>query len=399
MELASPAPVSSPTAISASTRSAMVERARPVRPASSARVCGPSRRSNCNSAPPPTAAPDPVAVGESGTSVVTVGKSTTHSFETVGGRKIGTYWRLLLDAWQKSCDSRGHDRRRRGSVLPRERGGSGFRRRRCAPAGDARNRQGLSWGACAGRCRPDRPIGRGALPARAERRREVDPYQDPFRRIPSGRGRDRLGGNADHLGEPTGGQPPRHRDDLSGTRPRGRPDRRREHLPRPRIDCCRVLPSRGHGSAIRGLADQTRPPGDPAGHGGPSVVHRAAADRIDRSGAVPRRPTTDHGRTLGGAGSGGGREPLPAGLRPAGGRGGGGLHLAPTGGDPADRRPDHGAEGRPDRGQRPAGDRHRNTRRHPDDDRQVDRVRLPHPAGSCGRICGSAERRGHLAVR
>ena len=87
--------------------------------------------------------------------------------------------------------------------------------------------------ALAGR-RPRRARGGGALPARPERRRQVDAHQVRLGRARADERRDPLPGRAAAAGRPGRVAQARRRDDLPGARPRPRPERRREHLPRAR---------------------------------------------------------------------------------------------------------------------------------------------------------------------
>ena len=72
----------------------------------------------------------------------------------------------------------------------------------------------------------------------------------------------------------------------------------------------------------------------------------------------------------------------------------GGLHLAPAGGDPPDRRPDHRAEGRPDGGHRSRCQDHPDVRADQADDRPIHRVRLPAALGH-----PTADRTSHRCCR
>ncbi len=66
-----------------------------------------------------------------------------------------------------------------------------------------------------------------------ERGRQVDPDQDPLRRLHPGRGRDPLRREAGGHQGAGGRAGPGHLDDLPGVQPDPEPDDRREHLPRP----------------------------------------------------------------------------------------------------------------------------------------------------------------------
>ena len=76
--------------------------------------------------------------------------------------------------------------------------------------------------------------GRGPLPARPQRRRQVDADQVRLRRGRADRRRDPRRRRAAAGRRPRARRSRRRRDDLPGARPRRGPDRRREHLPRPR---------------------------------------------------------------------------------------------------------------------------------------------------------------------
>ena len=76
---------------------------------------------------------------------------------------------------------------------------------------------------------------RGPLPARPQRGRQVDAHQVRLRRGRADRGRDpRSTASRCPSGDPRRLARRRRGDDLPGARPRRGPDRRREHLPRPR---------------------------------------------------------------------------------------------------------------------------------------------------------------------
>ena len=96
----------------------------------------------------------------------------------------------------------------------------------------------------------------------------------------------------------------------------------------------------------------------PAPRGRPAV-RRRQADRQHGARPVARRPADRHGRAVGRAGRRGGRQPLPRGPRAHRGGRRRRLHLPPPRGDPPDRRPDHRAQGRPDRRDRACRSRRR----------------------------------------
>ena len=219
--------------------------------------------------------------------------------------------------------------------------------------------------------------GRGALPARPERCRQVHADQGAGGRPPSRRGRHRVARRAVTLSTPGHRDLARHLHDLPGARPRRRAERRGEHLPRPREVARRPAPSGRHPRAARALLARLgheeirvdREVGHPAGV--------RPADRQHGAGPLPRHPADRDGRAVRGPRPAGGADAVPGDPRPdlRGRRGR--LHLPPARGDPPGRRPGHGAQGRPHRRHRPPGPRHPHLRPDPADDRPRHRVRLP----------------------
>ena len=244
------------------------------------------------------------------------------------------------------------------------------------------NRQGFPWRARAGRGRPAGPRRRGALPARAERRRQVDADQGAGRR-PLASTRARCCGRASRRRSArrsprsSRASPPSTRNWTWSTGSRSaRTSSSVTNCPRPASRSARP-PAGGRESCWQRLGH----PEISAEPGSRLAVRRRQADRLGRPGAVPRCPADRDGRAVGRAGRRGGREPLPHRRRPRRRRRGRGLHLAPAGGDPPDRRPDHRAEGRPDGGHRARRPNDADGRADQADDRPVDRVRLPAAVG------------------
>ena len=188
----------------------------------------------------------------------------------------------------------------------------------------------------------------------------------------------------DHLGRPGDvvlharqGDRARRRDDLPGARPGAAPRRDRERLPRPRDLAGPGSPSAGRPTSGARAAGPARPPGDLADPHRRRAVAGVAADRQHGPRALARHPAAGPRRAVRGARPGGGQEPLPGDPRPHRGGRRRRLHLPPPGGDPRDRRPDHGPQGRPHRRHRPGRRGHADRGADPPDDRPLDRVRLP----------------------
>src|SRR3954447_189717 len=259
-----------------------------------------------------------------------------------------------------------------------------------ASAGDARHRQAVPGRPGAGRRRPRRPRGRGPLPARAERRRQVDAHQGPRRRAPARRRRRHLARQAGDPGRAAGRHLPGDRDDLPGTRPGAQSHRRGQHLPRPGAVPIRPRPAGGGQPRGHGAAHPAGASGDPPRRRGGLAVGGGAADGQHRARPLAGRPADRHGRALGRPGQRGGPAPVRRHPRPHLPRCRRRLHLPPAGGDPRDRRPDHRAQGRRDGRHRAGRPHHADPRRHHPHDRPDDRVRLPRPLGHAAPRGGGA---------
>ena len=165
------------------------------------------------------------------------------------------------------------------------------RRAQPRPAPDDRHRQGFPGVLRPRRRRPRRARRRGALPARPERRRQVDADQGARpRRYQPDEGTIRLGRRRGRPDLAAGRDQGRDLHDLPGARPGARPDGRREHLPRPRARPRRLLPARPR--PTRGARDLLAR----LGHSEISptrTVGEPVAGRRSRSSAWPGRcPTT-----------------------------------------------------------------------------------------------------------
>ena len=245
---------------------------------------------------------------------------------------------------------------------------------------DARHRQAVPGCSCPRRRGPRHPRRRGALPARAERRGQVHAHQGARRRAPAGRGPDPRRRRAGHDRAPGRRADARHRDDVPGARRRRRPVRRGEHLPGPRALDRRVLPAPLSDPEHPQAARAPRPPSGISPRrevgtlsaAGKQIVSMARALSHDARVIVMDEPSAvlDSEEVA---------QPLPRGPGPDGRRRGRRLHLPPARGDPPDRRPDHRAQGRPHRRERPRGGRHPDRGAHPPDDRPQRRVRHPAP--------------------
>ena len=126
---------------------------------------------------------------------------------------------------------------------------------------------------------------------------------------PARRGHHRLGrASRSALGTPPGRAQAGHRDDLPGARPGARPQRRREHLPRPRALDAPASPSgcRATATARELLARLGHPEISPTRTVGDALAGRPA-DRQHGAGAVPRHPAADPRRAVGRARPGRGR--------------------------------------------------------------------------------------------
>ena len=210
-------------------------------------------------------------------------------------------------------------------------------------------RQAVLLGARPGRRRPRRARRRGALPARPERRGQVDADQDPLGLLPARRGHDLVERRArSRFGHPQAAIKAgiatiyQELDLVPGL------TRRREHLPGPRDVAPAGSPGGATGQrAAREILARLGPRRDQPHRGWWATCRRPAS----RSSAWRGRSRTtldllildepsavlDHGEV----------ENLfrvdPRPHRP--GRRDR-LHLPPAGGDPPDRRPDHGPQGR-----------------------------------------------------
>ena len=118
---------------------------------------------------------------------------------------------------------------------------------------------------------------------------------------------------------------------------------------------------------------------------GRHAVRGEQADREHGARALPRHPAHRHGRAERRARLRRGEEPVPRrrGTDVPGDRRH--LHLAPARGDPPDRRPHHGHQGRQQHGQRPPGLGHPDDGAHPADDRPQRRACLPAATADPGR--------------
>ena len=206
------------------------------------------------------------------------------------------------------------------------------------------------------RGRPRRPARRGALPARPERRRQVDAHQGPRRRAPARRGRHHLAGRG-RCASAT----PRPRCDLGIATIYQELDL---------VDGLTVAENiyLGHEKSRFGFSQRR-------------AADRAAAARCSSASATPRSRRPARSARSRAAGqqivsmaralshdarlivmdepsavldAGEVKRPLPRHPRPHRRRRRRRLHLAPARGDPHDRRPDHGAQGRPHRRHRAA---------------------------------------------
>ena len=148
------------------------------------------------------------------------------------------------------------------------------------------------------RRRPRRARGRGALPARPERRRQVDADQVRLRRGRADERRDPVPGRAAAAGRSGGVAQARRRDDLPGARPRPGPERRREHLPRARAAARAAARPRRDVPRVGGAARAARARVDPRAREGREAAAGGAADRLDRARAVGQRAAADHGRAV-----------------------------------------------------------------------------------------------------
>ena len=190
-----------------------------------------------------------------------------------------------------------------------------------------------------------RPRRRGALPARPQRRRQVDADQVRVGRGRPDRGRDPLQRRAAARRRAVGSRMAFGvGDDLPGARPGRGPARRREHLPRPRAAPARPARPRPDARARRPRCSSA----STTATSRPDMfvrdaAPRRAADRLDRPRALAQREAADHGRAVLDPRRRRGRDPVrrrpPAHRR----RRRRHLHLAPPRRDPAHRRPRHGA--------------------------------------------------------
>ena len=163
------------------------------------------------------------------------------------------------------------------SRRPKEPSGDIDRRQQCrvrSPAPDERHREGVPGRPGTRRRRPRRTRRRGALPAGAERRRQVDADQGAVRVLPARRGHHRVGRQGDRVAHAGRGDAARHLDDLPGARPRPRAHRHRERLPRPRGLPRRVQPALPRQPARARPAGAVGPPRDLA-----HPVRRSACPR------------------------------------------------------------------------------------------------------------------------
>ncbi len=206
-----------------------------------------------------------------------------------------------------------------------------------------------------GRRRPRGAEGRGARPPRGERGGEVDAHEDPERRDPERRGRDRApragGRDPGPRPRPDPGDP----DHLPGVQPGSPAVRGREHLPgegahaRPRLRGSRAAPG-GSGAPARGAGRDHRC------HAPRSRARgRPAADGRGGQGAPRGGPSPDHGRAHLRPHQERDRRALrgdPGADRPGSGRR---LHLAPAGRGRAHRHAGHRPPRRQARGHAPGG--------------------------------------------
>ena len=131
-----------------------------------------------------------------------------------------------------------------------------------------------------------------------ERRRQVDADQVRLRRGRADERRDPLPGRAAPAGRSRGLAQARRRDDLPGARPRRRPERRREHLPRARAAPRAAARPRQDVPRLGGAARAARARVDPGAREGRAAAPGRAADRLDRARAVGQRAAADHGRAV-----------------------------------------------------------------------------------------------------
>ena len=284
VEAASPDGVSSPAASRASTRAATVERARPV---SLAQLSAGAGCAVAHELEQLAGSGRPLGAANEPTVLVTCGSEAHEVLVVSRAHKIV---RLITD-FCLTCQTK-----------------VALTSGRMAGNGAAAL---LAWrdivkqfpGVGARRRRPRRPPRRGALPPRPERRRQVDPDQGARRRRTSPtRARSPGSGEEVHLAHPQAAMRPRHRHDLPGARPRRRPHRRREHLPRPRAESRSGSPSAG--------PPRSRAAAAPASASATPRSRRAARSArssppASRSSAWPARsrttPADRHGRAVGGA--------------------------------------------------------------------------------------------------
>ena len=219
---------------------------------------------------------------------------------------------------------------------------------------------------------------RGALPARPERRRQVHPDQGAGRGAPRRRRGDQLAGRSRSR------RPPRRPRCAPASPPSTRSSTWSTTCRSPRTRSSATSRAGPGSLRRRSTADRTREilarlghARDPAAAAGARAAGGRQADRQHGAGAVARRPADRHGRAQRRARPRRGGEPVPdhPGADRAGHRGH--LHLAPARGDPRDRRPGHGAQGRPHHRGQPAGPHHPDPRAGRPDDRPHHRVRVP----------------------
>ena len=149
-------------------------------------------------------------------------------------------------------------------------------------------REGVPGRARAAGRRLRRPARRGPLPARPQRRRQVDADQVRLRRRGAHARRDPRRRRAAAGRRPVGIAQARRRDDLPGARPRRGPDRRPERLPRPRAAPRAAAGPRGDEARDGQAARAPRPREHPARRPRPRAAPRRAAGRLDRPRAVAR---------------------------------------------------------------------------------------------------------------
>ena len=144
----------------------------------------------------------------------------------------------------------------------------------------------------------DVTAGRGALPARPQRRRQVHADQVRVRRRRPDGGRDPRRRRAAPGRRAVGVAGPRGRDDLPGARPGRGPDGGRERVPRPRAAPRRSAEPRADAQGDHRAARAARPRGHPAGRARAQPAAGRPAGRLDRPRALARRPAADHGRAV-----------------------------------------------------------------------------------------------------